>query len=348
MALALVAAVGVSRLLNLGHGYWVILTMVVVMKSSLGATMLSSYQRVLGTAIGVVIGIPILFLPDSFHSLLYVGLFISLFAIGYATSRSYTVLVICMTVFVFFLLPLLGAHMDMLLQERFIDTALGAIIGTAFSMFVRPDMARTRLPHDHAAFLRACASYFEDIISAASQGNVRENVTLLSDVAAKRDICATTLQEARHEPGSGKTLRTATMVEDYLDRIYSELLHFKGAADIISVHCPEVMQYGRIPRLLAMLPELFTLTADLYERKIAINDWESRRQELRELLYQPPMAELIRDDLPAVYLPVGMYLQHLRGIAMEVAGCGDAFKSWIRLHDHYGLREKWKSLTHRQ
>ncbi len=339
MALALVAAVALSQFFALGHGYWVILTMVVVMKSGLGATLLTSYQRVLGTAIGVAVGIPILFIPESLHGLLYVGLFLSLFSIGYATSRSYTVLVVCMTVFVFFLFPLLGGQMDTLFQERLLDTVLGAVVGTAFSMFVRPDMARTRLPHEYAAFLRACAAYFEDI-TAGEHCGVRENVELLSDIARKRDICAGTLQEARHEPGSGKTLRTGALVEAHLDRIYSELLHFKGAADILTLHCPEVMQSGRIPRLIIMLSELFRLTAELYERRLPFDDWEKRRLELRELLYQLPMEQLIRDDLPSVYLPVGMYLQHLRGIALEVSGCGDAYKLWLQTHEHYGLREK--------
>ncbi len=346
MALALVAAVALSQLFSLGHGYWVILTMVVVMKSGLGATLLTSYQRVLGTLIGVAVGIPILFIPESLHGLLYVGLFISLFGIGYATSRSYTVLVVCMTVFVFFLFPLLGAQMDALFQERLLDTVLGAVVGTAFSMFVRPDMARTRLPHEYAAFLRACAAFFEDITAAAQRCELRENVELLSTIALKRDICASTLQESRHEPGSGKTLRTGALVEAHLDRIYSELLHFKGAADILTVHCPEVMQSGRIPRLISMLSELFTLTADLYERQMRIEAWEKRRLELRELLFQLPMEQLIRDDLPSVYLPVGMYFQHLRGIALEVAGCGDVYKIWLRTHEHYGLRAKLRERLH--
>lgn len=340
MALALVAAVALSQCFELGHGYWVILTMVVVMKSGLGSTLLTSYQRVLGTAIGVVVGIPILYLPQSFHGLLYVGLFVSLFGIGYATSRSYTSLVVCMTIFVFFLFPLLGGQIDIVLKERLLDTVLGAVVGTAFSMFVRPDMARTRLRHEYAAFLRACAAYFSDVTDAARKCELHEDVSLLSDVAAKHEVCLSTLQEARHEPGSGRTLRIGAMVTAHMDRIYSELMHFKGAADILTLHCPEVMTAGRISRLISMLSELFTLTADLYERRLPFAEWESRRLELRELLYQPPMDELIRDDLPAAYLPVGMYLQHLRGIALEVSGCGDAYKLWLQTHEHYGLRGK--------
>lgn len=346
MALALVAAVALSEFLDLGHGYWVIMTMVVVMKSGLGNTLLTSYQRIVGTAIGVVVGIPILYVPESLHGLLYVGLFVSLFGIGYATSRSYTVLVVFMTTFVFFLFPLLGNHLGTIYQERLVDTVLGAVVGTAFAMFVRPNLARTRLPHAYAAFLRACAGYFEDITAAALKSDARENLCLLSAIAEKRDNCESMLQEARHEFGSGKTLRSGAVVVAHLDRIYSELMHFKASTDIIAVHCPEVMEYGKIPQLLSMLSELFDLTADVFERKLDVDDWENKRQELREMLYQLPMKQLVRADLPSVYLPVGMLLQHLRGIALEMAGCGDAYKIWRRQHAHYGLREKVRNHLH--
>ena len=117
-----------AKLLALGgHSYWVLLTIIVILKPGFSLSKQRNYQRLIGTITGGVIGILVLtFIPDRTAQFV----FFILFMLGtYSFTRlNYVVSVIFMTPYVLILFKFLGVGGINLAQERIIDTIIGSSI----------------------------------------------------------------------------------------------------------------------------------------------------------------------------------------------------------------------------
>ncbi|WP_299501361.1 FUSC family membrane protein [Mucilaginibacter sp.] len=140
LRVSLVCMVGfiAARIFSLGHhSYWVLLTIIVILKPGFSLSKQRNYQRLIGTMAGGIIGVLILlFIPNS--AVQFVFLFV--FMIGtYSFLRlNYIVSVIFMTPYVLILFKFLGiAHLD-IVQERVVDTIIGSTIAFAASYLIFP------------------------------------------------------------------------------------------------------------------------------------------------------------------------------------------------------------------
>ena len=159
-AAAIAVGFGVAQLLPWsGHAYWVLLTIIVVLRGSLAQTLERRDSRVVGTLLGCVLAMGLLAanLPP-----LALVLWLTLaqgVAHGFALRR-YVVTAVAATT-----LSLLQAHMlntsdstAFALLERIADTLIGATIAWAFS-YVLPSWERTQLPELVARTLAAQAHH---------------------------------------------------------------------------------------------------------------------------------------------------------------------------------------------
>jgi uncharacterized membrane protein (TIGR01666 family) len=111
------------------HSYWVLLTVIVILKPGFSLSKKRNYQRLIGTITGGIIGIIILkYIPNSDVQFI---LFIVLMIATYSFIRlNYIVAVIFLTPYVFLLFKFLGVTEMSLIGERLADTAIGS--GIAF------------------------------------------------------------------------------------------------------------------------------------------------------------------------------------------------------------------------
>jgi uncharacterized membrane protein (TIGR01666 family) len=137
---SLVCLVGfiAAKALSLGHhSYWVLLTIIVILKPGFSLSKQRNYQRLVGTIGGGVIGVLILvFIPN--NNVQFTLMLI--FMLGtYSFSRlNYVVSVIFMTPYVLILFKFLGiGHLD-IVEERIIDTVIGSTIAFAASYLIFP------------------------------------------------------------------------------------------------------------------------------------------------------------------------------------------------------------------
>jgi uncharacterized membrane protein (TIGR01666 family) len=118
----------VAQLLNYGHhSYWILITIVFIMKPAFSLTKQRNMQRLIGTAVGGLIGIIILyFIKDQ----RIVFSFLLAFMLGtYTFMRiNYITMVICTTPYVLILFKLLGTGYITVVEERVFDTAVGCAI----------------------------------------------------------------------------------------------------------------------------------------------------------------------------------------------------------------------------
>lgn len=119
------------------HSYWVLLTIIVILKPGFSLSKQRNYQRLIGTIGGGAIGILILSLiPDNTIQFI----FLIVFMIGtYSFSRlNYVVSVIFMTPFVLILFKFLGVGLLHVAQERITDTLIGSSIALIASYIIFP------------------------------------------------------------------------------------------------------------------------------------------------------------------------------------------------------------------
>ena len=74
LTLALICGYIVSLLFPLGHGYWILLTIAVIMKPAYSITRQRNVQRLVGTFIGVAMGFGVLYVTNSNGALFIVML----------------------------------------------------------------------------------------------------------------------------------------------------------------------------------------------------------------------------------------------------------------------------------
>lgn len=163
-ALRATLAVGSAYVLSLAlpwgtHDYWILLTIVVVLRGSLAQTLERRNHRVAGTLLGCVLAAGLL----AAHASPWVMLLIVTLAQAVAhafTVRRYLVTAIAATVLGLVQAHLLNAGVSPIFEvaERMADTLLGAAIAWAFS-YVLPSWERTQIPALVARALTAQARH---------------------------------------------------------------------------------------------------------------------------------------------------------------------------------------------
>ncbi|MDP9901422.1 FUSC family protein [Variovorax ginsengisoli] len=159
---ALAMAVGYAIAVSLpwgSHDYWILLTIVVVLRGSLSQTLERRNHRVAGTLLGCVLAVGLLSAHPSGLALLIALTLAQAVAHGFAVRR-YMITAVAATV-----LGLTQAHMlntgvstTFALVERVADTLIGATLAWAFC-YVLPSWERTQLPALVARTLKAQAHH---------------------------------------------------------------------------------------------------------------------------------------------------------------------------------------------
>jgi uncharacterized membrane protein YccC len=146
-ALAIAAGYTIAVLMPWGsHDYWILLTIVVVLRGSLSQTLERRNQRVAGTLLGCVFAVGLLSTHPKPWTLLLAMTLAQALAHGFAV-RKYVVTAVAATV-----LGLTQAHMlnvgvstTFALVERIADTLIGASVAWAFC-YVLPSWERSQIP----------------------------------------------------------------------------------------------------------------------------------------------------------------------------------------------------------
>ena len=138
---ALMCLIGflVSKLFPVGyHSYWILLTILVLLKPAYSLTKQRNIERLIGTIAGVVAGALILiFIKDK--TALFLILLVFMIA-SYSFQRlNYIVSVLFMTPYILILFSFLGENNMSIAKERIIDTFIGSFIALSASYLVLPN-----------------------------------------------------------------------------------------------------------------------------------------------------------------------------------------------------------------
>ncbi|MFC0775505.1 FUSC family protein [Terrimonas alba] len=163
ISVAAVAAYFIGLLLPFGHGYWILLTVIVIIKPGYSLSKQRNIERLTGTLIGVAIGWGILYFVKD-NTAILVLLAISMIG-AYSFMRwKYLVSVVMITIYLLFMFHLLEpTDFNKVVEERIVDTALGCIIGFLASFLLPPIWERQQIGELMKQVVTDISDYFESV-----------------------------------------------------------------------------------------------------------------------------------------------------------------------------------------
>ena len=204
VAIAAVAGYLVANTLPFGHhSYWILLTILVILKPAFSLTKKRNIERLIGTFAGGIIGVLILiFIKDENIRFAFFVIFMLL---TYSFLRdNYIVGVFFMTPYILILFSFIGlAGMD-LARERLIDTVVGGLIAFGASYYIFPAWEYRLLKGHISGILRAHYNYLlkagEKL--AGQELNILQYKLARKEVYVKYANLASAFQRMLSEPKS--------------------------------------------------------------------------------------------------------------------------------------------------
>lgn len=168
------------------HSYWILLTIMVILKPGYSMTKQRNFQRLAGTIIGGISGILILILVQDEVALFAI---LMLFMIAtYSFIRiNYIVAVMFMTPFILILFNFMGINTMVVAQERILDTIIGSALAFVSSYVILPTWESTQLHGNMRKLLIANYNY----IAQAVRIMVGESIPILEYKLARKDVYVT-------------------------------------------------------------------------------------------------------------------------------------------------------------
>ncbi|EKT58464.1 efflux transporter (PET family) protein [Providencia sneebia DSM 19967] len=168
MSILLCVGYLIIQLFNLERGYWILLTSLFVCQPNYNATKRRLALRIIGTIVGILIGLPLLnFIPSMEGQLTLIVISGLLFFVF--RSSQYAQATLFITLLVLFCFNLLGEGFEVALP-RIIDTLIGCFIAFLAVSFIWPDWKFRQLPQVVHKTMNSNCRYLDAIFQQYSQG----------------------------------------------------------------------------------------------------------------------------------------------------------------------------------
>ena len=204
LRVALVCLVGfiTAKTISQGHhSYWILLTIIVILKPGFSLSKQRNYQRLIGTICGGIIGISLLLLV---HDKTEQFILLVFFMLGcYSFLRlNYIASVIFMTPYILILFSFLGVNN--IVEERIADTVIGSVIAFLASYFIFPAWEFEQIHEDMRQVICANINYLVKIAESISGKTVDTTEYKLArkDVFVKSGNLSAAFERMTSEPKS--------------------------------------------------------------------------------------------------------------------------------------------------
>lgn len=163
VSLGLCLAVFIFKFYQIDHGYWIALTMIIVIQPYYGATRKKGAERIIGTVGGVVLGGLIMLLPLP-HEAFVVLLVIVSFFVAYFLRNNYKVGVFFVTIMMVVLMQISQRGSLELIGWRILSTLIGAFLAVIAGYAFWPTWEKQRFPTLMTEGLTETKKYLRQVI----------------------------------------------------------------------------------------------------------------------------------------------------------------------------------------
>jgi len=160
----------IAKMISTGHhSYWILMTIIIILKPGFSLTKEKNFDRFIGTLTGGLVGILLLGFVDDPNILFGLIVF---FMIGTYTfvRLNYIVMVIFLTPYVLILFHFLGLSVVDVAGERLADTAIASLLAFLASYFLFPHWESSNITGHMAGVLKA-NFHFLRILKSLFYGN---------------------------------------------------------------------------------------------------------------------------------------------------------------------------------
>jgi uncharacterized membrane protein YccC len=166
VSIATLAGYIISLFLPFGHGYWILLTIIVILKPSYSLSKKRNLERLMGTLGGALAGLLLIeFVRD--RNVLFILMILFMCCTYVFIRTNYLVSVTVMTPYVLLLFYLLyPTDFRSVISDRVIDTLIGSGLAFLASIAVIPNWEHERMTDFMTAALQTNIDYFRDVAVA--------------------------------------------------------------------------------------------------------------------------------------------------------------------------------------
>lgn len=171
MMITCIAGFIIAKLLpHAHHSYWILLTIIVIVKPGFSLTKQRNLERLFGTIAGGLIGLLIIYFIHD-RTILF-GVIIFFMLVTYTFFRvNYIVTVIFMTPYIIILFYLLGVGSVNVAEERLLDTGIASLLAFMGSYFLFPHWESVQLESYMVKVLQANQNYLQQLAAFFSGSN---------------------------------------------------------------------------------------------------------------------------------------------------------------------------------
>ncbi|MBD0404281.1 FUSC family membrane protein [Flammeovirga sp. EKP202] len=162
IAMAMMLGYTSAFFFDLDRGYWIWLSIAVIMKPSFAITKQRMIARIVGTSLGIVIASIIMWVTD--NPFLYLIVLIPLGIGTFGTlAKDYRLGMTLLTPFILLLIAINTPTNFEIAIARIIDTALGGIIAYVISFAILPEFEKNKIKLRIVESIRANSDYFREV-----------------------------------------------------------------------------------------------------------------------------------------------------------------------------------------
>lgn len=165
VSLATLAGYIISQYLQVGHNYWILLTIIVILKPNYSLTKKRNFERLFGTIAGAVAGLIILYLIKD-KTVLFVIMLVLALGTYSLLRTNYMLSVIFMTPYVLLIFQLLySTPLKHVLTDRLLDTSIGSAIAFIANLLLVPVWEHEQISGYIATAIEKNTAWFRTVVT---------------------------------------------------------------------------------------------------------------------------------------------------------------------------------------
>jgi len=249
----------IVTLLGMQQGYWAVISVVLVMQTNLGGSFQAGVNRIIGTAVGALLGAACLKLLGAGVVALGLGVGLTILVCAYFIHMHESFRMAGLTATIVILLGNQSpSYLDFVIS-RFLEIGLGVAIALTFSVFVWPSRAGRQLKRGVVDVLNDEAALYSILLSCRISPNCveKDEHEAIGKLQSSRELNHKLLEEAKKEPsGLTRSQHITVSLFNFTERIAEHLLSMEHA-----VHHEELEElHGLVSQEMDLLAQT-TITA---------------------------------------------------------------------------------------
>ena len=315
VSIATVIGYVISRYLSVGHSYWILLTIIVILKPTYSLTQKRNYQRLWGTAAGALLALGLLYFVEN-RTALFICMIVLMTGTYSFLRSNYLVGVLFTTAYILVLFHLVyGTNLKTIFTDRLVDTAIGSLIAFLANFLIVPAWEKEKIKDYMLAALENNIAYFKNV-SAAFLGKpvtVAEYKKSRQDafvaLANLSDAFTRMLSEPKFRQNNSEQIHRFVVLNHTLTSHIATLSHYVlplsskyASPDFNSIINSDIQQLNAAKKLLnnETVAEA-VVTTDAHKINERLNSiLEKRRKELNEKMFDTETRKLLGELKPVV------------------------------------------------